>query len=313
MLSKKLCRQLLDGNLQDYGKYIAGTCKGFYVTVNTAENGMYVFHISAHSDNDPGNNLLRSYVESRKSTIEQIESADVGENCVTIVSTRTFLIKKVPAHVNEAVMPIIDYLASSGYSSGCMQCGGQNAQVDCYNINGANRYLCNDCAAKIEGALIDRKQDILSQKSNLAMGIVGALIGSLIGCVVYFLVWQLGYIAAVAGLITAVCAFKGYEMLGGVIDRKGAIACIIVIIFAVFFANQVVWAYDIYKAFKEDGFTFFECFRVIKLVVDEAELTGQYYGNLVMAYLLTAVGCFKTVMDVFKSSTGSYTVKKTKG
>ena len=312
MLSKKLCRQLLDGNMTDHNKYISGTCRGFYVTVNTAENGMFRFQISAHSENDPGNTNLRNFAESRKNTTEQIQSVNVSNNNVTIVLTRTFLAKKIPAHLNEAVMPIIDFLANNCYVSGCMQCGTRNSQIDCYDINDAHLYLCSDCVGKIEGTLIDRKQDILSKKSNLIPGVVGALLGSMIGCVVYFLIWQLGYVAAIAGLITAVCTFKGYEMLGRVIDKKGVFACIIVIIFAVFFANKIVWAFDAYSALKEYNFSFFDCFRSLNEMIADLELTGQYYGNLVMAYVMTILGSFGSIANAFKSSTGSYKVKKMK-
>lgn len=312
MLSKKLCRQLLDGNMTDHNNYISGICKGFYVTVNTLENGMFSFQISAHSENDPGNEALRNFAESRKSVTEQIQSVTVYNNSITIVSTRTFLAKKIPEHLNEAIMPIIDFLANNFYVTGCMQCGTQTAQIDCYDINGTHHYLCNDCVGKVEGALIDRKQGILSQKSKFIPGIVGAFLGAMIGCIVYFFIWQLGYIAAIAGLITAICAFKGYEMLGGVVDRKGVFACIIMIIFAVFFANQLVWAYEAYSELKEYGFGFFECFRSIKGIISDAGLTGEYYGNLAMAYFMTVLGSFRSVINAFKSSTGSYKVKKMK-
>lgn len=298
--------------MTDHKTYISGTYKGFYITINTTPNGMYRFKIGAHSDNDPGNAALRDYIESRKGITAQIQSVDVSNNSVTIVSSRTFLIKKVPEHLNEAIMPIVDYLASNYYVSGCMQCGTQTASIDCYDINGGHHYLCGECAGKVEEALADRKQDILSQKSKLIPGIVGALFGALIGAVVYFLIYQLGYIAAVAGLITAVCAFKGYEMLGGVVDKKGVVACVIIIIFAVFFANKLAWSYEIYKVFKEVGATFFDCFRFSREVIAETDLVGEYYTDLVISYVLTALGSFGSIKNAFKTSSGSYKVKKMK-
>ena len=314
MLSKKLCRQLLDGNMTDHNKYISGTCKGFYVTIDLMPNGMYSFQISAHSENEPENAALRDFIESRKSVTKQIQSVEVYNNSITIVLTRTFLAKKIPAHLNEAIMPIIDFLAYNNYVSGCMQCGTQHAQVDCYDINSKHFYLCNECVNKVEGTLLDKKQEILANKSKFVQGIVGALLGSMLGCVVYFLIWQLGYIAAVAGLITAVCAFKGYEMLGGVVDKKGVIVCVVVIIFAVYFGNQLVWAYDAFSAFKDLGYSvsFFDCFRSLRGIIAENDLTGQYYANLAIAYVMTILGSFRSVVNAFKSSTGSYKVKKMK-
>lgn len=310
MLIKKLCCQLLDGNMTDHKTYISGTCRGFYVTVDTTENGMYSFKISAHSQNDPGNAALRDFVESHKNATKQIQSVDVSNDCITIVSKRAFPAKKIPAHLNEAVMPVIDYLSNNCYAPGCMHCGTQISQIDCYDINGTHHYLCGDCANKVEADLFNQKQDVLSKKSKLVPGIVGALLGSLIGCVVYFFIWQLGYIAAIAGLITAVCAFKGYELLGGVVDKKGVFACIIVIIFAVYFGNQLVWTYDAYSVYKDYGAGFFDCFRAINEIISETDLVGEYYGNLAIAYLMTILGSYRSVINAFKSSSGSYKVKK---
>ncbi|MCH5192044.1 MAG: hypothetical protein J1F23_07760 [Oscillospiraceae bacterium] len=310
MLNAKACSQLLDGNLTDHKKYISGTCRGFYITVSPMKNGTYNLQISAHSDNDPGNAALRNFVESRKNVTKQIQSVNVYNNTVTIVLKGVAFLNKLPAHINEAVMPIIDYLTQNGYASGCMQCGTQNAQIGCYDINGVHHYMCSECAGKVEGALFDRKQEILAQKSKLIPGIVGALLGSLIGCVAYFIIWQFGYIAAIAGLITAVCAFEGYRMLGGVVDKKGVFACVLVMIFAVFFANKLVWAYDVYAELKDFDISFFDCYRSINNIITEFNLTEDYYVSLVMAYGLTVLGSVRNIINAFKSSTGSYKVKK---
>ena len=54
-------------------------------------------------------------------------------------------------------------------------------------------------------------------------GVVGALIGSLLGAASIILLSQLGYVAAISGVIMAVCALKGYELLGGKLTKKGVI------------------------------------------------------------------------------------------
>lgn len=42
---------------------------------------------------------------------------------------------------------------------------------------------------------------------------MGALLGSLVGVVSIIIFSQLGYVAALSGVIMAVCTLKGYEML----------------------------------------------------------------------------------------------------
>ena len=309
MFSKKLCSQLLDGNMTDHTKYVSGQCRGFYVTITATQNGLYVFQISAHSERDPGNAALGSFVESRRAITTQIQSVTVSANSITVVCSRTFLIKKVPAYLNEAIMPVIEYLVINGYASGCMQCGMTVSLDDCYNINDSYYFLCSHCAQQVEGELIEKKQEIRSNKSNLITGLVGAVLGALIGCAVYFFAWQLGYVVAIAGLITAVCAFKGYEMLGKALDIKGVLICIVVLLFAVYFANRLAWAYDAYSELKE-YLSFSDCFRHIKDLIEAAELTDRYIMDLVISYVMTVLGSIGSVINAFKASSGSYKVKK---
>ncbi|MCH5321478.1 MAG: hypothetical protein J1E36_06915 [Eubacterium sp.] len=192
----------------------------------------------------------------------------------------------------------------------CMNCKTKDAQIDCYEINGEKCYLCSDCVGKVEADLIDKKQEILSKKSKFLPGLVGALLGSLIGCVVYFFAFRLGFLAAITGLITAVCALKGYELLGGALDKKGVFTSVIVIILSVFFANKIAWSYEAYSELKDYGADFFNCFRSLNLILQESELTGSYYIDLAVAYLMTILGAFGNIKKAFKSSTGSYKIKK---
>ena len=59
------------------------------------------------------------------------------------------------------------------------------------------------------------------KRENVPAGIVGAFLGSLIGVACAVLIGQLGYVASVSGLVMAVCALKGYELLGGSLTKKG--------------------------------------------------------------------------------------------
>ena len=50
----------------------------------------------------------------------------------------------------------------------------------------------------------------------------------------------------------------------------------------------------------------------MKDVLIESDLLGSYYGDLIIGYLLTAVASFRNIMNAFKVSTGSFTMKKNK-
>ena len=53
------------------------------------------------------------------------------------------------------------------------------------------------------------------RQENIVAGVVGAFLGTLLGVVCTVVIGQLGYVASVSGLIMAVGALKGYELLGG--------------------------------------------------------------------------------------------------
>lgn len=104
---------------------------------------------------------------------------------------------------------------------------------------------------------------------------------------------------------------KGYELLGGRLDKKGVIGSVIIMIVMIYFANNVSWSWEIYDVFKADyDITFFDAYVSMKDVLIESNLLGSYYGDLIIGYLLTAVASFRNIMNAFKVSTGNFTMKK---
>ena len=61
------------------------------------------------------------------------------------------------------------------------------------------------------------------KRENIAAGIVGAFLGTLLGVVCIVIIDQMGYVASVSGFVMAICALKGYELLGGTLSKKGAV------------------------------------------------------------------------------------------
>ena len=88
--------------------------------------------------------------------------------------------------------------------------------------------LCESCFGQVSEAAAQQNQTKMQKQEQVLPGIVGALIGSLIGAVVIVIVGQLGYVAAVSGLVMAICTLKGYEMLGKKLGTPGIIiSCVL--------------------------------------------------------------------------------------
>ena len=62
--------------------------------------------------------------------------------------------------------------------------------------------MCEPCFGQVSEAAAQQNQTKMQKQEQVLPGIVGALIGSLIGAVVIVIVGQLGYVAAVSGLVS---------------------------------------------------------------------------------------------------------------
>ena len=99
----------------------------------------------------------------------------------------------------------------------------------------------------------------------------------------------------------AVCAMKGYEILGGVLDKKGVAGSVIITIIMIYGANKFAWTWDAYDSLKGYGWSFTEVFRELGYILEESELTGGYITDLVIGYVLTAFASFKSIIAGFRA------------
>ena len=138
------------------------------------------------------------------------------------------------------------------------------------------------------------------KRENIIAGAVGAFLGSLLGVVCVVLVGQLGYVVSLSGLVMAVCAIKGYELLGGRLSKKGCIIACLIILGMTYFAHQLSCAITISQ---EIGLDIFQSFRTISFFLEMDVLDAKaYWGNLFMLYGFTLLGAIPTVIVSFRSS-----------
>lgn len=136
---------------------------------------------------------------------------------------------------------------------------------------------------------------------NVITGCVGALIGAAIGGGSIILLGQLGYIAAISGLILAVCTLKGYELLGGRLSTKGIIISLVLMLATPYIADRMSWAIVVAEAFADPGVTFGAAFAAVPELVEEGIIEkADYIKDLVMIYLFVVLGAFSTIRGAFK-------------
>lgn len=308
-MKKNIRSKILGGQLRESQNALFGNYKGYYITFAFMTNP-YIVKVNAFSPSDEKNAQLASFLAKQKENIKGLLEVEVSDFFFVLSIKTSALMKNLPSSVNGIVDPIINYLGENGYTSGCEECGSSTETLSCYEINGGHYFLCSACTGSIADSLQANQNVVKSQKSNLPAGLIGAFLGSLIGCILWVIIYKLGYIAGLAGAVTAICAMKGYELLGGHLDKKGVIGSVVIMIVSIYLANKLAWSWEAYDALKEYGFSFFDCFRNIGAILADSGLTGNYYGDLGIGYLLTLLCSFRNIKNALKASTGTYTINK---
>lgn len=138
------------------------------------------------------------------------------------------------------------------------------------------------------------------EKENTLAGIVGAFLFSLVGGILWFVLYQIGYLAAISGLIGIICAAKGYTFFAKV--KHESVKCIVISIITTVIILAISWyfcvAYDIYLAYQEwfaagevdFTYTFFESVRVVPFFFAEREILIAYLKDLGLGLLFAGLG-----------------------
>ena len=220
--------------------------------------------------------------------------------------------KYIENTVNPITDQVIRYLEANRIPTGCQSCGDQDAPLESYTVNHDSHYLCHDCAVKTEQELKESQVETKKKTSNLFLGLIGAFLGGLIGVALWIGIDQLGYIAAISGAVMAAAACKGYELLGKALDRKGVVACAVIVLALAYFATKLSWTIALYQA-PGDHWDFGYCYRVLEEVLEYNDQMGRYIGDMVLGYFFTVLGAGGVLYSGFKSASGSYVFRKNIG
>lgn len=132
-------------------------------------------------------------------------------------------------------------------------------------------------------------------------GTIGALIGAAIGALSIILLSQLNIVAAISGLILAVCTLKGYELLGGKLSTIGIVICVVFMLVTPYFADRLDWAILLMNELPDWGLSLGDAFGLIPALLEaDAIEASTYWGNLALLYVFVLIGGFSTVCTSFK-------------
>ena len=142
--------------------------------------------------------------------------------------------------------------------------------------------------------------NITETRENVLAGAVGAFLFSLVGGILWFVLYQIGFLAAVSGLVGVVCAVKGYTFFAK--TKNESVKCLVISSIIAVLVLVVAWyicvAYDIYLVYQEwfeagevdFTYTFFESVQVVPYFFAEPDVLTAYLGDLVKGLLFVILG-----------------------
>lgn len=155
---------------------------------------------------------------------------------------------------------------------------------------------------------IDNNNEVVQE--NVLAGIVGAFLFSLVGGVIWFVLYMIGFMASISGLVAAICAIKGYSVFAKKESTKGIIISVVVALVVMVLAWYCGLAYDIVQAYQmwfeagEIDYTinFFDAIRNAHLFLSDPEIGIGYFVDLGITILLCAVGAGSYVVNKVKNA-----------
>lgn len=225
-----------------------------------------------------------------------VQSTDYNQNALTVNLRSTANQGKLQEQTENALQVVSSYLRNRGYTPCCQTCGNE-AAVCAASVGGNYMLLCDNCYQSMSQNMSIAVSEKEKKRENIVGGIVGALIGSLLGAACIILISQLGYVAAISGIVMAVCTLKGYELLGGRLTKKGIVISSIVMVVMTYIADRLDWAIVIMR---ELGGGFFEAYRMLPTLLAMDAVEG-YYTTLAMVYLFVLVGAVPMVIGILRN------------
>ncbi len=217
---------------------------------------------------------------------------------VTVMLKKIRKPEKLLQALGGAIDALVRFLTQAGFQSCCQTCGRTGGTESCY-VGGSYLQLCPDCFAAFQQNQMTHQSMQAQKRENLLGGIVGALLGSLIGVACIILLSRMGYVAALSGIVMAICTLKGYEMLAGKLSRRGIVLSVILMLVMTFVGDQLDWAIVVAQEFYVD---FFTAFRAVPLLLAEGIIDlGSYLANLLLIYLFLLLGMVPTIMNTLRN------------
>ncbi len=139
---------------------------------------------------------------------------------------------------------------------------------------------------------------MVERQENVLAGAVGAFLFSLAGGILWYLLYQVGFIAGITGIVGVICAFKGYEIFAKGMSKKGIIISVVMAMIVIIIAWYLCMAGVVYNDFKDAyelgeidyELTYVESVISAWICLTEPELAFYFVRDLLIGLVFCVIG-----------------------
>jgi hypothetical protein len=157
-----------------------------------------------------------------------------------------------------------------------------------------------------EEAILQVSAALEQKPSNLILGVIGALFASLLGVGLWVVIGQVGFVAGIAGFVMLKLALGGYQKLGGSLDKKGAVICLVITAGMIAGANLLDYAVSITRAYfqyETSLETLVYVFSNFGKLMSDMEMWSGFFTDLAIGFALSvwsASGIINAIIRIEK-------------
>ena len=152
---------------------------------------------------------------------------------------------------------------------------------------------------------VNPQTGMLEPRENVVAGIVGAFLFSLVGGILTFVLYQVGFVAAISGAVGVVCAIKGYAIFAKKESLKGVIIASLIAVLVIVLAWYLSLSFELFKVCQEwyetgeieYAVTFAESVQGLIYYFEDPEFAKSAFGDLALQILFCALGCFSPIRN----------------
>ena len=145
------------------------------------------------------------------------------------------------------------------------------------------------------------------KRLNFPLGLIGAILGAALGGVVWYAIGRMGYVASLAGILTAFLSIEAFRRLAKGIDQKAVIICVVLSFIAIIAAHWLLHITAIRDELEKFSITFANqvTFKelndaLIKTVKEDSQARMEFLKSLAMGLVFAAIGCFSYAFKINK-------------